>query len=313
MNAILSEIIHHIQHLFNFDGMLHWCFLIALFGFGFGVLWMTLRILIPLRRLAKQAESIVAGELPTFQPLQGIKEVKQLRNSLQYMVEQIALAQERELMYRAALTESQENERKRIAREIHDDTIQSLVLVAHNIERAAQEQPVIQSNHLGNARGQLIQIIDELRHMIADLRPTLLDELGLAAAIEALCDKCPYLEFSVVGEAYPIDHTQELAIYRAAQEAICNAERHANARQITAMLTYSTEVVCLEVVDDGAGFHVPEQLNDLALSGHYGLIGIRERIKHLGGVVALKSQAAIGTRLTIELPVTRLDLGLRVA
>ncbi|MCA9905815.1 MAG: hypothetical protein KC547_18290, partial [Anaerolineae bacterium] len=77
------------------------------------------------------------GDLPDFSgSVSGIGEIEQLRRSLQYMIGEIKTAQDREANYRNALTESQENERKRIAREIHDDTIQSLVLVAHSLERA---------------------------------------------------------------------------------------------------------------------------------------------------------------------------------
>ncbi len=304
----MNELAHPLHHLFHFDGVLHWCFLIALFGFALGIVWMIVRILIPLRRLANQAESIMTGALPTFDVSGGIREIDQLRRSLQYMVEQIASAQARELMYRAALTESQENERKRIAREIHDDTIQSLVLAAHSIERAAQERADAGRSHLENARQQVIQTVDNLRQMIADLRPTVLDELGLAAAIETLCDKYPRLVFSVMGDPYSIDHAQELAIFRAAQEAICNAERHANARRITATLTYSPDSVRLEVRDDGHGFHVPKHLNEFALTGHYGLIGIRERIQHLGGTVKVESRLSAGTYLTVTVPAKPLDL-----
>lgn len=133
----MTETINHANHLFHFDGVLHWCFLIAVFGFLIGLVWVVVRVLIPLRRLAKQAAGMMEGNLPTFdKPIRGIREIEQLRRSLQYMVGQIQTAQEGETTYRNALTESQENERKRIAREIHDDTIQSLVLVAHNMERA---------------------------------------------------------------------------------------------------------------------------------------------------------------------------------
>lgn len=304
----MSELEHHLHHLLHFDGLLHWCFLIALFGLLAGGVWMAARVLIPLRRLARQAESILTGDLPTFTTCGGTREVEQLRRSLQHMVGQIAAAQEREAMYRAALTESQENERKRIAREIHDDTIQSLILVAHSIERATREHTGTAARHLDDARQQLIQTIDTLRQMIADLRPTLLDELGLAHAIEALCDKCPPLVFTVQGEAYSLDHPQELALFRAAQEAIYNAERHANAQRISVTLTYALDAVRLEVRDDGDGFSVPAHLNELALRGHYGLIGIRERIQHLGGSVTVESRSSVGTCLTIALPVTRAAL-----
>ncbi|NWF71221.1 MAG: sensor histidine kinase [Chloroflexi bacterium] len=302
----MNEMIHHANYVFQFDGLLHWCVLIAVAVFLIGLTWVVVRVLIPLRRLAQQAASMMEGNLPAFdRPVRGIREIEQLRRSLQYMIGEIKTAQERETTYRNALTESQENERKRIARDIHDDTIQSLVLVAHSIERAAQstklnEHPI--GEHLENARRQLIQTIDNLRQMIANLRPTILDELGLATAIEVLCEKHPTLEFSVVGDVYGIEQTHELAIFRAAQEAIYNAERHAQANRIIATLMYSEAAVTLEVRDDGIGFQIPQQLQEFSVRGHYGLIGIRERILHLGGQLNLSSELAAGTRVTVTVP-----------
>jgi signal transduction histidine kinase len=264
------------------------------------------RVFVPLRRLAKQAASIMEGELPTFdQPVSGVRELEQLRRLLHYMIGEIKTAQERETNYRNALTESQENERKRIARDIHDDTIQSLVLVAHSLERAMGTTGTSESSlvkHLENARSQLIQTIDNLRQMIANLRPTILDELGLATAIEVLCEKHKILEFSIVGDVYGIDQPRELAIFRAAQEAIYNAERHSQAKRIVATLTYSKAAVTLEVCDDGIGFRIPNQLQEFSVQGHYGLIGIYERIQHLGGQFNLFSQLATGTRITVKVP-----------
>ncbi|MCA9909143.1 MAG: HAMP domain-containing protein [Anaerolineae bacterium] len=302
----MSEIIGHLNHIFNFDGVLHWCFLIAVLGFVTGSAWVVTRILMPLRSLARQAASIMEGDLPDFSgSVSGIGEIEQLRRSLQYMIGEIKTAQDREANYRNALTESQENERKRIAREIHDDTIQSLVLVAHSLERATGTARTDEGNtlkFLEHARSQLVQTIDNLRQMIVNLRPTILDELGLAAAIEVLCETHQRLEFKVVGEAYGIDQAYELAIFRAAQEAIHNAERHAQAQHIVATLAYSDSAVTLEVRDDGVGFRIPQQLQEFSVRGHYGLLGIRERILHLGGQLNLSSELARGTQISVKVP-----------
>ncbi len=306
MGDMMGDVMTQVTPTMHFDGILHWCMWIGIAGFVIGAIWILIRVLIPLRQLAKQASSMMNGHLPTFDtPIKGIQEMEELRHSLQYMVAEIRAAQERELSYRSALTESLENERKRVAREIHDDTIQSLVVVGHGIERAAQ---AIKSNdcnpasYLETTRRQLVQTIDNLRGLIADLRPTILDELGLAIAIEALCDTHPCLEFAVAGEVYGLDHDQELAIFRAAQEAIHNAERHAHAGRISATLTYSATGVTLEVCDDGTGFRIPGQLQEFAARGHYGLLGIKERMIHLGGNLTLRSDIAAGTRVRVTIP-----------
>lgn len=296
----------HLGHLLQFDGMLHWCFLLALFGFLISLSWVIIRVLLPLRQLVKLAEGIAEGDFDTFaRPIGGIREIDRLRARLHQMLQQLQAGQEREYAYRNALTDSQEHERMRIAHEIHDDTIQSLVLVAHHLERAslaaASEQDALPT-HLKNARTQLLTSIDRLRGLIANLRPTILDEMGLVMAVEALCEAHTSLEFQVLGNACELQPAQELALFRTAQEAIRNAERYAQAGQINATLIYSETDVTLRVRDDGVGFEVPKQLQEFAAKGHYGLLGIRERVRHLGGSLSLSSHAKTGTEIEVRFP-----------
>lgn len=302
---MMNEMIAHVGHMLQYDGALHWCFLIALFGAMISITWVIQRVLMPLLELVRMTEGIAQGNFSTFDTkIDGIPEIDQLRQTLHEMMQQLRMANEREYAYRNALTDSQEHERMRIAHEIHDDTIQSLVLVAHHIERANNElgEDLETVQHLKNARQQLVGIIERLRGLIGNLRPTVLDELGLVMALEMLCETSPTLEFSVMGKEYEIEHTQELALFRTAQEAIRNAERHANASLIRATLIYGENGVTLEIRDDGIGFDIPQQLQEFASRGHYGLLGIRERISHLGGNLQLISQAASGTQLTAVFP-----------
>lgn len=296
----------HLEHVVQFDGMLHWCFLIALFGFFVSLSWVVVRVLLPLRQLVKLAEGIGEGDFAIFaEPIHGIAEIDRLRVRLHQMMEQLQSGQERERAYQNALTDSQEHERMRIAREIHDDTIQSLILVTHHLERATSAANTEQDGlpvHLKNARNQLLNTIDRLRSLIANLRPTILDEMGLVMAVEALCETHAALDFQVVGNACELQPAQELALFRTAQEAIHNAERHAQASQINAMLIYSETEVTLKVSDDGVGFEVPNQLQEFAAKGHYGLLGIRERVRHLGGNLSLTSNMKIGTEIEVRVP-----------
>jgi signal transduction histidine kinase len=302
----MSEAIFHLQHLFHFDGLLHWCALIAIFTFIIGTIWVFLRILLPLRQLVKEATSLADGELPAFDTLdRGVAEIQQLRLALRQMVTRIREAQTLASEYRMALTDSQEQERLRLSREIHDDTIQSLIVTAHHIERAMQTttaSPNAMIEYLRNARTQIVETINNLRQMIGNLRPTVLDELGLFAALEALREAHPRIELRIAGTVRKIEDVHELAIFRAAQEAINNAERHARASRITVSLHFSPSTVTLEICDDGVGFDIPRQFQEFALRGHYGLIGIRERIVHLGGHLNLTSTPSSGTRLAVVLP-----------
>jgi len=288
----------------DYNGLIYWCLLIFLISFFVGMQWVVVRVLLPMHRLTQAARTIVSGELPTFnQSMGGIGEIDQLRRSLQHMTTQIRLAQEREALYRSALTDSQENERKRIAREIHDDTIQSLVLVSHSLDRAGQTLPAETPSlaHLQAGRQQIVHVIDGLRQMISYLRPTVLDELGLVAAIEILCDSNPTLVYQVMGEVYALDHTQELVIFRAAQEAIRNAQNHAQADHISVTVTYLPTGVTLTVTDDGVGFRIPQHLQEFAARGHYGLMGIRERVLYVRGRFHLTSDGTSGTQVMIHL------------
>jgi signal transduction histidine kinase len=295
----------HLQHLFHFDGILHWCFLIAVFGLLIGLAWVIVRVLLPLRQIARLAANVNEYSLPDFShPTHGIAEIEQLRRTLVQMTTQIQAGQAREAAFRNALTDSQERERIRIAHEIHDDTIQSLIVVTHHMERAlaATDPQASVRSYLQAARSQVVSTIDNLRQMIANLRPTVLDELGLITAIETLADTRPSLRFQVVGDAFPMDPQQELAIFRTVQEAITNAERHAQAKRISATLSYTDGGVQLEVSDDGVGFPVPRHLQDFVSIRRYGLVGIRERIAQLGGQLKLTSEVGHGTQISVVLP-----------
>ncbi|MDX2137764.1 MAG: sensor histidine kinase [Chloroflexota bacterium] len=302
----MSDMLHHTTQIWHFDGLLHWCFLLSIVGFAVSLIWALVRVLLPLRCLVQQANRVMDGNFAAFDtPVQGIREVEQLQYALQHMMGQIIAARDRESAYRTALTESQEHERLRIAREIHDDAIQSLILVAHSIERSTQAAHSAQLaviTHLETARRQLIAAIDGLRQMIGNLRPTTLDELGLVAALEMLCEQHQTLDLCVRGEAIQLESAVELTLFRAAQEAIRNAERHANARTIAVTLTYSTAAVILEVNDNGVGFQIPSQLQAFASRGHFGLMGMCERIHHIGGQLHLKSEPGLGSRVIVRLP-----------
>ncbi len=297
----------HLHHMTVYDGVLHWCFWIAVGGFFVGMIWVMSRVLVPLMVLARMAEATsLKGDLPSFDlPVGGIAEIDRLRLALQRMNEQVRAGQAREQAYRSALTDIQEAERTRIAQDIHDDTIQALVVVTHTVERAVmsvERDPKAALLTLQSLRKQTVEIIDSLRRMIANLRPNVLDELGLTAALTVLQEQHPAVVIEVIGQPYAIDHPQELAMLRAVQEGIRNAERHAQAQHIRVSLDYGVGEVRLHVSDDGQGFSLPAQLQDFAARGHFGLMGIWERVVVLGGRFSLDSQPGAGTRLTLNLP-----------
>jgi signal transduction histidine kinase len=202
--------------------------------------------------------------------------------------------------------EAQETERARISRELHDGVSQSLttlILRLGSVDRMVTEEAA--KAELAGARALATQIIGDVRRISRDLRPAVLDELGLGAALEALCN-----EFSerhgIHAEAYHLDQdcpcrsmTIDLALYRIAQEALQNIARHSQATEVGVVLACRDAVVTVQVEDNGVGFD-PRRVD--ARGGHLGIMGMRERAAMLGGRVAIESRPGRGTTIYAEIP-----------
>ena len=207
------------------------------------------------------------------------------------------------------MTNGQEAERSRIAHGLHDDTVQALVAISQSIELSRNwisEDQARAISMLQLARTQAVETVSNLRRLIANLRPPMLDELGLVPALRMLTeDQAAHIPvtLTVTGAERRIDAAQELALFRSAQEAIRNAQRYSQAEHIRVEVVYSPSELQLSVQDDGIGFALPESLDDLASDGHYGLLGIQERLEFLKGSARITSLPAKGTniKLTISL------------
>lgn len=217
-------------------------------------------------------------------------------------------AQEAGAAFRHALTEGQEAERTRIARELHDDTIQTLIAVAQSIDLAThwiESDPKRAIDLLTTARTQAVESVGSLRRLIANLRPPMLEELGLIPALKMLGqgEKDTHVEIKVSGLERRLDETIELALFRVAQEAVQNAKRHGRAEHITLQIQFSPHELSLTISDDGYGFQLPDQFDSLAMSGHYGLLGMMERLQQLSGSIQIFSKPEHGTQIRAVLPV----------
>jgi signal transduction histidine kinase/YHS domain-containing protein len=276
-------------------------------------LWLVLRVLKPLRRLAVQAGDLSRGNLMAFQqPCGGVPEIGILRQSMASMAAHVRRAQEEGTAYRHALTDGQEAERARIAHELHDDTVQALVAIAQSIDLATtwiEKDPARTTAMLKTARVQAVETVEGLRRLIADLRPPALEELGLMPALHMLAENEEGIAvtINVTGKERRLHEMRELTLFRAAQEAIHNAQRHGQAQHITVAVHYQPQQVRLTIRDDGAGFNLPEPLDCLAIDGHYGLLGMHERIHHLNGDIHLSSKPGHGTQIVVTLPVDTVD------
>ena len=209
-------------------------------------------------------------------------------------------------------TEASESERRRWARELHDETLQdmaSLKLILSTARRSGDPQAV--SRILGEAVEQITEGIAALRHLINDLRPPILDAAGVQPAIEHLASRVTAttglpiavdLDLAYAAGRAPTRLSPQLedTLYRVVQEALTNVVKHAGASRATVSICEHDDLVDLRVADDGVGI---DTMNTSA-SG-FGLIGIRERIEMVGGTLAVGPGRGGGTELRASLPVTR--------
>ncbi len=215
------------------------------------------------------------------------------------------------------LAESREMERLRLARELHDSAVQHLLdinrhlaeTLKHAGERHAAEVPI---TTVAVVQQKVQEITAQLRDLVRDLRPPGLEEFGLIAALEGymadLRRARPEMP-PVVLDMRSADATVPLAVslplFRATQEALRNVLEHAHARQVTLSLRVDAGDVVLSVRDDGVGFAVPLSLGTLARTGHFGLVGIAERVALTRGELDIASRPGEGTAITVRIPVVR--------
>jgi signal transduction histidine kinase len=223
--------------------------------------------------------------------------------------ERLAVAERTRLRaYALAITQAQEEERKRIARELHDEASQSLVVIRRRLTDLTESlggHPV--EAELDELRDLAGQTVAGMRRLSRDLRPPTLDELGVSSALEQqvnhFCDRGDAAaEFRVIGPSRRLPTETELALFRIGQAALHNVELHAAAERVEIELAFEPDGVRLSVTDDGCGFEVPQDFHELPEVGKLGLVGMRERAQLVGGTVQLTSRPGAGTRVDAHVP-----------
>jgi len=227
--------------------------------------------------------------------------------------------QQRWRLYLRHTTRAQEDERRRLARDLHDVAVHELLLQRRRVREATQEPTVPRevAASLAEVDHGLGTLTEQLRRFSGALRPSVLTHLGLTAALEWLATEVSQraqlrVEVELEGTARRLTNDDELALFRVAEEALRNAERHAQASSVVITLAFDHAAVSLEVIDDGIGFTVPGALEDLAQHSRLGLLGMRERAELSGGHLRIASEPSGGTRISMHLPDTDLaspDLG----
>jgi two-component system sensor histidine kinase UhpB len=281
--------------------------LLALINWGF-----VKTALRPLRQLSALADHLSLQEATIDRRFreENDPDIQQLAQTLHLLVGELEDSNRRyrELSKRAI--NAQEEERKRIARSLHDDTGQALSTLIINLERLERqgfpEAPEIEAR-MGAARALAADILNTLRKIISDLRPSILDDLGLVPAIRWYAST--YLGSSGVelNLIAPDDNLQvpiELAttLFRVTQEAINNISRHAQARAASITLRKNGDSIYLRIEDDGRGFDVAQDSGQAMERRHWGLLGIQERVELVRGEFMVVSEPGCGTLMEISIP-----------
>lgn len=249
--------------------------------------------------------------------------LKQQTDQLQRTITELNATRLRETQlqnYAALITRAQEDERRRLARELHDDTAQALIALSRGLDALADRHinPVNSPEDVHFVE-QLVDLnqrtLDSVRRACQDLRPSVLDDLGLSAALESLASSMTErgmpCVFEQLGTAQPYPPEVEVAVYRIAQEALSNALRHSQPKQARIELCYRADKLCLAVSDNGRGFDVSATLAQAAGGASrssesngsgLGLLGMRERAMLISATLDIQSTPGVGTRVTLEAP-----------
>lgn len=277
----------------------------------------------PIMALKRGAESIGRGKLDYKLDVKSKDELGDLARSFNQMsadlksnmeelkrtaVENIAKErriQENLRLYAHKVSEAQEAERKRVARELHDETAQALVVVSRHLEDLSMGKSKLSAEEI---REEVRMILEGVRHFSQELRPSILDDLGLIPALKWLASDLTknygiQAETDIRGNQRPLPPESELILFRITQEALTNVRKHSQATRVMVNVDFFEHKIKVSVQDNGKGFMMPARVGDLSRKGKLGLHGMQERAQLLGGTLNIESFPGKGTVLTVEIPV----------
>ena len=256
----------------------------------------------PLERLIEDMEKVDLSRPGPVLPdsIDGIGETEEVeRIELAFLRMMRRLEAERRRAGSAALR-AQEEERARVARDLHDEVNQSLTGLLLRLEAVREAAPPELEPELAATKALANQAMRELLSLARQLRPTALDDLGLAAAIAGQVEQISRAEIeaklSTQGDFSDLDSDTQLVVYRVAQEALSNAVRHSGAARIAVTLRRTPDGVELDASDDGSGFAFEDSERGL------GIAGMRERALLIGGELTIESRPDHGTTVRLRIP-----------
>ena len=278
-------------------------FLLALFAIWFGAR----RIVTPLQKLEKQASSLATGDFEAIrQPVGGIEEIRNLQTELVEMADKLKAAQQSLRSYIGSITASVENERRSLARELHDDTIQAMIALNQRIQLILMKTPETQKGALSDLQTLVQQSMTNLRRMIRGLRPIYLEDLGLVASLEMLVREMEQsadipISFISRGSERRMEPQSEMSLYRMIQESLNNVIHHSEAKHAWVDLGFNDTELKVQIRDDGKGFIVPSNPAEFPEMGHFGLLGLQERSELINAELDITSKPGKGTTISIRL------------
>ncbi len=263
-------------------------------------LWMLQRRFGPLEHLIERVEQIDPAEPASFEiATDPVAEIDRLAESFRRLLRRVDDERQRsgKLVLRA-----QEEERRRVARDLHDEVNQALTAILLRLEALGHDVPPGHSEDVAELKRLTTQAMDELLNLARQLRPAALDDHGLIAAIEAQLRAFTErtgisAQLSTQGNPGGLDDDRQTALYRVTQEALVNAGRHGGANRVQVELATLDGATELRVRDDGGGFE-PASREHAGL----GLEGMAERARLVGGELDVRSSPGAGTEITMRLP-----------
>jgi signal transduction histidine kinase len=223
--------------------------------------------------------------------------------------EQVKVTSERLRQLAQQVVTAQEEERRRLSRELHDESGQALTALKIGLDLIRLDLPE-EATALQERIGEAVTLsettMDQIRMLAQDLRPPALDAVGLYPTLEGFCQEFgerTQLNVRFSGaEVPPLSDAVNISLYRVLQEALTNAAKHASADQVEVTLDYDEGTVYISVEDDGVGFDVQNATADPDRPGGIGLLGMQERLDLLGGELIIDSRPGRGTRIVAQIP-----------
>ncbi|MDI6715449.1 MAG: PAS domain S-box protein [Actinomycetota bacterium] len=220
--------------------------------------------------------------------------------------------QENQRFYLHQITRAHEEERLRISRDLHDSTAQSLIATIRSLEKFCEEETGLPKDRLEllhSYKMQLKNVLQEIRQISRDLRPSIIDDLGLIPAVEWLVEqfKTDYgiaTNLTVLGQEREFSSEVEVTLFRIIQEALRNIAKYAEATEVWINIIFEAKETIINIIDNGKGFEIPASLGELSRLGKLGLDGMRTRARLVGGTFDIQSVPGAGTAIVVIIPVS---------